>query len=72
MLQFLLYIPDGVYSTTRQLFELLGNLPEEGIPTVVYIAADKFYVQRAVRAVPYTDHQSNLGGIPLLAWQSMT
>ena len=42
LLHSLFSVPVNVYTTTRRLFAFLGELPEEGIPTVVDVPADAF------------------------------
>ena len=67
----LLSIPVGMYSTSRRLFSCLGELPDEGLPTVVNINVETFTVRCYVCAIQQSDHTSHLEGATPPVWHSM-
>ena len=58
----------NLYSTTRRFFAFLGELPEEGLPSVVELPAEALAVRCYMRTIPRADHVSHLGGVSPPNW----
>ena len=64
--------PVGVYTTPRWIFTCHGGLPLEDIPEMAEVTTNTLLVQSAVQSIPPVNHESNLEGVLLFAWQSDT
>ena len=69
LLQQLFSIPVCLYSMHWQLFACLGELPDEGLNTVVDITMEAFAVRRSVHAMTRDNHMGHLEGVTPPGWK---
>ena len=71
LLHLLFSVPVDLYSTGRQLFACLEELPDKGFPLVVKKLVEASVLWRSVRAVPRPDHVNHLEGVIPTVWPFM-
>ena len=72
LLHLLFSVPAGLYSTAWRLFTCRGELPNEGLPSMLELTLDAFRVWCSMRTVPRAEHVSHLEGVTPSVWHSMT
>ena len=70
LMHLLLSFRVSAYSTQQCIFACLGNLPVEGLPSLVEIPDEDFAAQRSICTVPRVNRMTHLGGISPLDWQT--
>ena len=63
LLHSLLFVPVGVYSTSRRIFAFVRGFLAEGISEVVEVSVDYFVVQHVVHTVQHTPSMSATLGV---------
>ena len=63
LLNSLLSVLVGLYSTAQRLFAFHVELPSKDLPPMIELTVDAFGVRRSMRTFPMADHVSHLEGV---------